>query len=320
MLWGVKAKTLFRRFCKQPPSAISCRYSALRIRVSAPRASLSFFAGNIGKAKCVSVEKHGGVVKDTAADMSEKEQSSCRTDQKKDRPLCFDQQERCRRTAQSNHAEHYFSRIFSFTETSQRGKRQITQACTHQSDGINEIDKLFSDHFGTALIDRRFGEHERKKTKRKACAVKDDVHFFGCLFRHFSHLLCRLCDTRTDAGNSISQTGAISQRFGFLTMIFYNTLVCHHQKVHIAEAPQAGCPRQSVALWAGRGDRAPKNNAARPARTAERRHFSITSFRNTKGDARRGIAFCVVEKCKCKLNFSNWTILIKSCKTMFHYF
>ena len=52
MLWGVKAKTLFRRFCKQPPSAISCRYSALRIRVSAPRASLSFFAGNIGKAKC----------------------------------------------------------------------------------------------------------------------------------------------------------------------------------------------------------------------------------------------------------------------------
>ena len=49
---GVKAKTLFRRFCKQPPSAISCRYSALRIRVSAPRASLSFFAGNIGKAKC----------------------------------------------------------------------------------------------------------------------------------------------------------------------------------------------------------------------------------------------------------------------------
>ena len=25
-----------------------------------------------------------------------------------------------------------------------------------------------------------------------------------------------------------------NQRFGFLTMIFYNTLVCHPQKVHIA--------------------------------------------------------------------------------------
>ena len=61
-------------------------------------------------------------------------------------------------------------------------------------------------------------------------------------------------------------------------------------RVHIAETPE-GSPRQSGAAREEQG-RVEQNFFPVPlARTAERRQTSITSSRNTKGDAPMGIAF-----------------------------
>ena len=73
------------------------------------------------------------------------------------------------------------------------------------------------------------------------------------------------------------------------------------EEVDIAETPK-GVPSAKLRLADGHGNMAPKNNAARLARTtANTVVLSTTSSRNTKGDARKGIAFCVVGRGRFEL-------------------